>query len=73
MNFSTAYGGVHNTCGNSGHIGERGGGRFVLKKWKFWEGEGVLHKIYCVVGLWISSGFYIVHLEHSNNKTFTVL
>jgi len=44
-----------------------GGGRFVLKKWKFWEGEGLLSKIYCVAGLWISSGFYIVHLEHSNN------
>ena len=46
-------GGVQNTHGNSRRGGEV---IFVVKKWKFRGGEGVLREIPSVVGVWIFSG-----------------
>ena len=51
--FPEGMGGVQNTRGNSGGVG---GVTFVVKKWKFRGGGGVLREIPSVVGVWIFSG-----------------
>ena len=53
--FPEGMGGVQNTRGNSGGV-VGGGVIFVVKKWKFRGGGGVLREIPSVVGVWIFSG-----------------
>ena len=55
--FPEGMGGVQNISGNSGGVAVVGGGVILMvKKWKFWGGEGGLCGISSVVAVWIFSG-----------------